>query len=39
MQQIAKKLLKNSKKQQIFKFTYIYYAFINENNNNRNKYE
>jgi len=39
MQQIAKKLLKNSKKQQIFKFKYIYYAFINENNNKRNKHE
>ena len=35
MQQKAKKLLKNSKKQQIFKFKYIYYAFINENNNKR----
>ena len=35
LQQIAKKLLKNIKKQQIFKFKYIYYAFINENNNKR----
>ena len=39
MQQIAKKLLENAKKQQIYKFTYIYYAFINENNNKRNKHE
>ena len=39
MQQIAKKLLKNNKKQQIFKFKYIYYAFINENNNKRIKHE
>ena len=27
------------KKLQIYKFTYIYYAFINENNNKRNKHE
>ena len=39
MQQIAKKLLKNSKKQQIFKFKDIYYAFINENKNKRIKHE
>ena len=39
MQQIAKKLLENVKKQQIYKFTYIYYVFINENNNKRNKHE
>ena len=39
LQQIAKKLLKNAKKQQIFKFTYIYYAFINEKNNKRKKHE
>ena len=39
MQQIAKKYLKNSKKQQIFKFKYIYYAFINEKNNKRIKHE
>ena len=37
MQQKAKKLLKNSKKHQIFEFKYTYCVFINENDNKRIK--